>query len=61
MSREDDPSGDRMRGACDGVGDQDMVICAFVTRYVCGRLIEIVASAGTPRWEGVAPLVRVFP
>ena len=52
MSRGNDPGGDLLRGAYAGVGEQYLVLCAVVIRYVCGGLAEPLASAGTPRREG---------
>ena len=60
MSRGEDHGGDRAGGAWAGVGEQDRVLCAVSSPYTCGGLTEFVAFAGTPRREGVAPLVRAF-
>ena len=61
MSRGNDPDVDRLRGACAGVGEQGMVLCAVPSRYLRGGVIELDASAETSRREGdIAPYEGVF-
>ena len=52
MSKGSDSDGDRLGGACAGVGEQGRVLCAVPSRYACGGLTKFVASARTPRREG---------
>ena len=56
MSRGDYHCGDRARGACASVYEQDMVVCVVPSPYACGELTEFVAFARTPRREGGSAL-----